>query len=98
MAGTFQSGNDLLRKCESADPATHYSDDAFCLAYIEGVMDTIGEGLEIRGLPACPAPYTAEAGQLKDIVVQYLKAQPQIRHIPAADSVALAIFKAFPCR
>ncbi len=36
--------------------------------------------------------------QLKDIVVKYLRNNPQMRHTTAASQLTVALVKAFPCR
>ena len=86
----FQSGNDLLRDCEAQRPA--------CVAYIEGALDmwvngqTFGRSRKI----VCLAP-GVEAGQLRDIVIQWLNTHPEDRHLEASGLVIIAAAQAFPC-
>jgi hypothetical protein len=90
FAGAFQDGNDLLKEC------TQQNHIIFCLGYTDAVADALN-GNSVNGYEAC-VPTTVTAGQLKDIVVQYLLLNPAKRHFLAVGLVADAISKAFPCR
>jgi hypothetical protein len=68
----------------------------FCLGYIDGVADALDKNI-INGYKAC-VPDGVTAGQLQDVVVQYLRLNPADRHFLAFGLVADAISKAFPCR
>ena len=92
-------GNDLLALCESKSEMNKKS----CFFYIEGVLDglaTMQMALEyqksIKG-PIC-IPEKVEPLQLHDVVVQYLKKNPQERHKPATLLGFLAIDDAYPCK
>jgi hypothetical protein len=69
-----------------------------CFGYITGIADVMEAGqLQGSGWRACfPANVTVE--QLKDVVVEYLRALPQSRHINAAKLVGAALESGFPCR
>lgn len=89
------TGNELLVTCESTSTASN----AYCIGFIKGVLVTE------RGLARLPnAPFTAPCipegvtmGQLKDIVVAYLKERPQERHWQGWSLVHNAANNAFPC-
>jgi Rap1a immunity proteins len=88
----FRSGNDLLRECE-AKGTSGYS---LCLGYIMGVDDTMRH-IPIYGFSECSSSEVT-AGQIKDIVVQYLYNHPATRHTSASGIVVMAISESFPCR
>jgi hypothetical protein len=90
LASSFRNGNVLLQECSSSQ------DVMFCLGYIEAVNDAL-DGNRVNGYEAC-VPNVVTAGQLKDIVVQYLRQNAAERHLLAVGLVADAISKAFPCR
>lgn len=90
FAATFEVGNALLQDCIQEQ-------HLFCLGYIVAISDVLMNGNSVNGYKACE-PMDVTAGQLKDIVVQYLRLNPAERHLGASGLVADAISKAFPCR
>jgi hypothetical protein len=85
----FRGGNTLLQDCT-------YQNISFCYGYVDAVTEALGQNT-INGYEAC-VPGNVVAGQMYDIVVQYLRKNPADRHLLAVGSVADAIPKAFPCR
>jgi len=86
----FKTGNNLLAVCQ---------DDAkqlVCYGYVQGIADTLGAN-PIAGWRACLAT-NVTVGQVTDIVVAWLKANPQARHLAAHSLVAQALEEAFPCK
>jgi hypothetical protein len=94
-AASFLNGNDLFALCTS-DQQT-YIDQTQCLGYAIAIADALEAGAVIGGFSAC-IPEHATRGQIRDIVVQWLVANPALRHFPAAGPVAAALEKAFPCQ
>jgi Rap1a immunity proteins len=82
-ASSFKNGNQLLEECSSQ------VDLLFCLGYIDAVNDAL-DGNSVNGYEAC-VPNAVTAGQLKDIMVQYLRLNPADRHLIAVGLVADAI-------
>lgn len=83
---TFMSGNKLLSSCEGGN-----LDQIVCMSYIVGVVDTqdgVGVDPKLRKLQI---PKTVTPGQLKDIVVRFLKAHPEHRDALAAQLVFMAL-------
>jgi hypothetical protein len=83
----FQDGNTLLQDCTQQDLL-------FCVGYIDGIADALRKNW-VDGFRACLSE-NVTAGQLKDIVVQYLLLNPAVRHTAAVGLVSYAISKAFP--
>jgi hypothetical protein len=81
----FKDGNALLSDCESNDA---FSAGA-CLGYVTGAHDGLGPRLVL-------VPENATAGQIKDVVVKYLRDNPESRNLPAGVLVMLALVKAWP--
>jgi hypothetical protein len=87
---TFYTGNELYGKGESSNQ----NDKTFALGYIAGVSDVlVGDDM----LKTC-VPENVTVGQMRDIVIKYLKDNPEKRHFTAHSNVGVALFKAFPCR
>ena len=84
-----QNGSDLLRVCAHAAPD---KDAGFCLGYIHAMVDTIADSPELGCLPSM-----GTIDPLKDVVVQYLTAYPEMRTYPAYLVVADALSRAYPC-
>ena len=84
----FKTGDELWQICI---PQTRE-----CLVYVMGVVD----GWDMfRGMGADDClPKAIAAGQITEIVVQWLARHPQYRHYsgPAPVLIILAIFEAFP--
>lgn len=82
----FWDGNRLYEKLNSSS----YFEQGTAMGYIMGVSDV---GL---GVLHC-APATATAGQLQDMVTQYLRIYPE-RRTKTADSLVIDTLKAaWPC-
>jgi Rap1a immunity proteins len=86
----YENGNSLLSLCTTGDARR-------CLGYIEGVSDAMDSGADIGGYRACLPPDMI-AGQLRDVVLQFLYNDPAERHMGAVSLIAKALSKSFPCR
>jgi hypothetical protein len=94
----FKDGNTLYSECASpADSLSHL----MCLSYLQGVADADAGLLGVRsGTTADPhwcAPDRVTVGQAVDVIVRYLRDNPQFRHYPAAGLVAEALSQTWPC-
>src|SRR6266576_416039 len=81
----LDSGNDLLRLCQSTDPF----DRGVCGGYITAVSQMT----QIANHGCFPHGMTLEQG--KDVVVRYLKDHPESRHRVPATLAARALSEAF---
>jgi hypothetical protein len=88
-AASFATGNKLLKDCQSTDVV----EQTYCFGYIAGIVDALDDQRR-----ACLPNKGVTIGQVSDIVVQWLQANPKDRHYAAAGLIAAAIAKAFPCR
>jgi Ssp1 endopeptidase immunity protein Rap1a len=87
----FYNGNKLYTECTGSKA----TDQVSCISYIEGIADMVA-GLWTPKDTACFSP-GINAGQLQDIVVNYLQDHPENRHWPATILVLQALHDAFPC-
>jgi hypothetical protein len=86
------NGNDLLRYCSSHQPF----ELNFCTGYIEGVRDGLMfAAVSLKSEPFFAVPNEAKMEQLKDIVVKYLRDNPETRHKPAGMLTFIALKQAF---
>lgn len=91
------TGNDLLEFCTSQDP----SDLRYCLGFIYGVKITYDLHNEYGNsstmvIKSC-SPSSWNAGQIKDIVVKYLRENPKDRSHHPTILVLAALTDAWPC-
>jgi hypothetical protein len=84
----FFSGNQLLAKITSSE----YMDKAQAIGYIQGVYDA---GLHIRH--CAPDNAGINAGQVQDIVRNYLERNPATRNYAADVLIIDALRKVWPC-
>lgn len=96
LAASFHSetGNTLFSKCEGQDGVMRGA----CIGYIEGISDEIQVMQRVGYMKRVYCP-TADvnAGQLRDIVVKFLRDNPATRNQPAADLATTALIEAFAC-
>jgi hypothetical protein len=83
----YMNGNKLFSEMNSSS----LSDKNFALGYILGVVDSYDEEL------FC-IPRNANAGQLRDVVQQYLARNPKDRHLHGGALVAIALMDVYPCK
>ena len=86
---SFLKGNALYEKCTGQVQA----DKMFCLGYIDGVVEIF---FGTKHGPPCP-PAGISDQQVKDVVINYLKAHPEKRNYTAATTVVVAVGDAWRC-
>lgn len=87
-------GNGLLEACTSRQPLQ----GAMCIGYIRGVID--GENMMGTAINKKPLACLSEGvtlGQVKDVVVKYLRDYPAERNKPSAGLIGIAAATAWPC-
>ena len=89
----FVDGNKLLRWCESSSTSP---ERLTCVGYIQAVSDTLDQVSGAIGVAEC-IPGGTETGQLRDVVVMYLRANPVIRSKSASGLVIGALIAAWRC-
>lgn len=85
----FVNGNDLLSKLKTSD----YMDKMYSLGYVIGVFDA---GQHVKH--CAPNGNGINAGQIQDLVQQYLEQNPSLRNLPADALVTDAIRRVWPCK
>jgi len=70
-ATAFKSADDLFKICQHPEPQTAAASEAYCLAYITGVADSLLAVREMNHLRPCMVGVTA--AQAKDVVMRYLQ-------------------------
>lgn len=94
----FKTGNDLLRECEAGDgPKPSMLMWGTCAGYVIGAADAIGFWTAVEDGQSC-IPTSSQAGQLRDIVVKYLRDHPETRHFEAYALIHVALGQAFSCK
>mgnify|MGYP001240467614 CR=1 FL=1 len=93
----FKDGNRLLSDCDAGDSSrTDNLSWGACMGYILGAADALGFWSAIASGTSCLPP-TSQAGQVKDIVVKYLRDNPAKRHFEAHILIYGALKDAFGC-
>lgn len=91
---TFDTGNGVLAICGSTSP----SDNMRCYAFLDG----LSEGISVMAIrdktrkPFC-IPAGVTKGQATDIVVKFLRENPERRHLDGTLLVVVSLHSAFPC-
>jgi hypothetical protein len=85
-------GNKLLEACTSKNPNWL----SYCRGFIMGVV--YGTYLWTNSPTDVALPGGADDTQLTDIVVRYLKAHPEFRHLPGHALITDALREAFPAQ
>jgi hypothetical protein len=80
----FIDGNKLLNEMDNN------SGRMYSLGYVVGVVDSLNQ------VVFCLPP-TVTAGQIKDMIHNYLRNTPAERHLPASVIIANAFIGGFPC-
>lgn len=87
------NGDQLLKNCADDSPQL-----LMCLGYVNGVYDSlILSGVRMRQRTMCPGQAKVSRGQMRDIVVRHLQANPEARQQPAVVPTATALERALPC-
>ncbi len=84
----FKDGNKLLSDLNNNSTSQIYP--AIGMGYITGVNDAL------YGITHCP-PEHVTAGQIRDMVQNYLEHTPAIRHLPANQIVVHVLRGVWPC-
>ncbi|HEY6817584.1 MAG TPA: Rap1a/Tai family immunity protein [Croceibacterium sp.] len=90
----FLDGDELMNHC-SATIADERFDPAVCVTYIMGAYDGFMFQRLARNQPRC-TPRTLTAGQLREVVIEYLQANPDNRAMDASALVWNAIIAKWP--
>ncbi len=87
------TGNDLLRFCNSHEAF----ETNICTGYIEGLRDGLMFAtVSLKSKPFFAVPDKVSSDQLRDVVVKYLRDNPETRHKPAGMLTIFALKEAFP--
>jgi Rap1a immunity proteins len=91
-AAGFYTGNNLLELCQDRDRVSA------CMTYIAGITDVLFAN-NFKNRRACPQSLNEiTIAQVRDITVQWLQRNPQLRQYSSAPLVAQALEESFPCR
>lgn len=97
LASGFKTGNDLLTECEAGEPPRSDSLNwGICMGYVTGAADALGFWSAVGTGKSC-IPQGSQAGQMRDIVIKYLRDNPARRHFDAQALVFGALKEAFGC-
>lgn len=93
-AAAFTTGNELLRDCEPTNALSLH-----CLGYINGFR--LGFGFVMNRWQIEPKemciPDGVTNGQIRDVVLQYIRENPQTSHESSQFLILWSLSKAFPC-
>jgi len=93
-AAYFLDGDELINHC-SATIADERFDPAVCVTYIMGAYDGFMFQRLVRNQPRC-TPRNLTAGRLREVVVEYLRDNPDNRTMDASALVWNAIIAEWP--
>jgi len=89
-------GNRLLAGCES--DLKDYA-HGLCVGYVIGFVES-QDFIDEAGTPLYPScvPDGVKWGQLRKVIVKFLKERPEKLHFKAGALVRVSLMKAFPCK
>jgi len=87
-SAAFLRGNQLYDRCTSQEIVKRLQ----CREYIAGMADAFNWDKFVCG------PDQASENQVRDVVVNYLRDHPEVRHYSAASIAREALGEAFPCK
>ena len=87
QATYFNDGNKLLSDMEENVNTSRM----YALGYVAGVVDSLNQVVFCM-------PNTVTAGQVNDMIRNYLRNTPAERHLPADVIISKAFGVAFPCK
>lgn len=94
-AAGYYDGNELLNACEPGSSETGRGiTEGLCMGYIAGVVDDFAALRLVQKKTSC-IPRNVTVGQLKDVVVKYLKENPEKRNWWGASLVRGAVLDAW---
>jgi len=92
----FKSGNDLYSDCTTPrGSSTYYQADGYCTGFVMGVYDDFDLSRQLEDKEAC-LPGGVTAGQLRDVVVAFIRDNPKWRNLDASALIRAAIIDAWP--
>ena len=90
----FQTGGTLLQNCAKADDDVAL---AYCIGYMTGIADAIGNGdEEISYWQAC-LPEETTQGEIFEKLKAWLADHPQNADVAASDNIAQGLAALYPC-
>ena len=90
----FETGNGLLNTCSSNE----FWLGATCLAFIEGIAEGYSGRLSVsQHSQSFCLPSNVTLAQSRDVVVKWLRNNPENRHLIASALVVTALNAGFPC-
>lgn len=90
---TYYNGDALYRECTGEPDAR-----SRCLGYVAGVADMLAAAVARGDVTIACVPADVTADQARDVVVSFLRDNPQSRHRSAVSVIELALADTFPCR
>ena len=92
---SYADGNDLYKRCA---PNTETADSAYCYGYVVAIADVLRSVAPnpYLGNKVC-IPLEVKAGQLRDIIYNWLAAHPESRHYSGNSLAASALAQVYPC-
>lgn len=89
----YYSGDALYREC-TGEPHPW----SRCLGYVASVANMLAAAVARGDVTIACMPADVTADQARDVVVNFLRDNPQSRHHSAVSLIELALADAFPCR
>jgi hypothetical protein len=89
----MRTGNDVLSVCTGS----HTNEQLMCVSWFAGLAAGIQSVLVLTGSRRLCLPENSNVGQYRDVVLAYLRTNPERRHLLAGPLAVVALMRAFPC-
>jgi hypothetical protein len=97
-AAGFNTGNALYTECTTDETSpVYFAAKMGCTAYIVGAADSLESMRSFSSKDQC-IPENTSKQQVTDVVIKYLRDNPEQRHFTAASTAMLALSIAFNCK
>lgn len=90
----METGNHVLTTCQSREVI----EQDLCLGWVIGVTQGIMATTHLSGEMAVCLPKGSNNRQYLDVILSYLDANPEKRHLLSGITAYLALSEAFPCK
>ncbi|WP_394731281.1 Rap1a/Tai family immunity protein [Altererythrobacter sp. GH1-8] len=89
---SYETGNDLSQSCKDLT----YAQQDFCRGFVFGLAHGFRYQV-FSGAGSICIPVGVASSQLLDVVMKYIRENPEKRHLTTVEIVQTSLSQAFPC-
>lgn len=93
----YKSAMDILEHCNKAETAANFIDQAICLGYLTGTIDSFQILRDVYNVCTFARPENLTPRQIILILKKHSEENPEKLNMPGSAFILLALKKAYPC-